>query len=344
MKSRFEPPRLLRGADAQTIFANLWRPRPGPRMARVRWELGDGDFLDLDRAAGPDQDAPVAVLCHGLEGSSTAPYLRGLARALVSRGLAVVALNFRTCGGETNRLARSYHSGETTDLGEVVRRLLVDRPGRPVVVAGFSLGGNVVTKWLGEHGDGLPPEVRGGAAVSVPFDLAACQRRIDGPGRIMWIYRERFMRRLRRKAAVKARRFPGLFDAAAVARATTFGEYDQLFTAPVHGFASRDDYYARSSAGRFVGGIRRPFLAISAADDPMVPADSLPVAEAGANPAVRLVVTSLGGHSGFVDGSPLRPGFWAERMVADHLAAVARDGGRAPSAMINDWPARRHRS
>ena len=160
MITPFTPAPLLGHPDAQTVFANLWRPRPGPPVVRVRWELEDGDFLDLDRAEGPTPEAPVAVLCHGLEGSSGAPYLRGLSRALVARGLAVAALNDRTCGGEPNRLLRSYHSGETTDLGEVVRRLLAERPGRPLVVAGFSLGGNVVTKWLGEHGDALPPEVR----------------------------------------------------------------------------------------------------------------------------------------------------------------------------------------
>jgi predicted alpha/beta-fold hydrolase len=329
MTATFLPAPLLRQADAQTIFANLWRPRPGPPMTRVRWELADGDFLDLDRAEGLTPDAPVAVLCHGLEGSSSAPYVRGLARALVARGLSVAALNFRTCG-EPNRLPRSYHSGETTDLGEVVRRLLLERPARPALVAGFSLGGNVVTKWFGEHGDGLPPQVLGGAAISVPFDLAACQRRIDGPGRIMWIYRERFLRGLRRKAALKARQFPGLVDAAALARATTFGEYDELMTAPVHGFASRDDYYARSSAGRFVPGIRRPFLAISSADDPMVPAASIPVAAAEANRWVRLLVTARGGHSAFVDGSPLRPGFWAERTVADFLAGLWRPTSARP--------------
>ncbi len=328
----FQPAPLLRHADAQTIVANLWRPRPGPPVTRVRWELDDGDFLELDRAAGPRPDAPVAVLCHGLEGSSDAPYMRGLARALVTRGLAVVALNFRTCGGLPNRLPRSYHSGETTDLGEVVRRLVLEAPGRPLVVAGFSLGGNVVTKWLGEHGGALPAEVRGGAAISVPFDLAASQRRIDGPGRLMWIYRERFMRRLRRKAAWKARQFPGLFDAAAIARAGTFAEYDALMTAPVHGFASRDDYYARCSAGRFVSGIRRPYLALSAADDPMVPAESLPVAAAQANPAVRLVVTPHGGHTGFMDGALPRPGFWAERSVADFLAAQVGAAAPATSA------------
>ena len=331
MISPFHPAPLLRHADAQTIVASLWRPRPGPPVARARWELDDGDFLDLDRAEGPGPAAPVAVLCHGLEGSSEAPYMRGLARALVERGLAVVALNFRTCGGVPNRLPRSYHSGETTDLAEVVRRLVAERPGRPLVVAGFSLGGNVVTKWLGEHGASLASEVRGGAAISVPFDLAACQRRLDGPGRLMWVYRERFMSRLRRKAAWKARRFPGLFDAAAVARASTFAEYDQLVTAPLHGFDSRDDYYSRCSAGRFLAGIRRPYLALSAADDPMVPVESLPVAAAAANPAVRLVVTPHGGHTAFLDGALPRPGFWAERTSADFLAGLVGPGRPATS-------------
>jgi hypothetical protein len=330
--SPFRPAPLLATAHAQTIVANLWRPRPGPPVTRVRWELDDGDFLDLDRADGPGPEAPLAVLCHGLEGASDAPYLRGMARALVARGLAVVALNFRTCSGVPNRLPRSYHSGETTDLGEVVRRLVAERPGRPLVVAGFSLGGNVVTKWLGEHGAALPGEVRGGAAISVPFDLAACQRTLDGPGPLTWIYRERFLRRLRRKAAWKARQFPGLFDAAAVARASTFAEYDELMTAPLHGFTSRDDYYARSSAGPFVAGIRRPYLAISAADDPMVPVASLPVAAARDNPAVQLVVTRHGGHTGFLDGALPRPGFWAERAVADFLAGLVAPERLATSA------------
>jgi predicted alpha/beta-fold hydrolase len=324
MSDAFRPARLLRHPDAQTIFANLWRPRPGPPVARARWELPDGDFLDLDLTTGLAPDAPLAVLCHGLEGSSTAPYLRGLARALAARGVASAALNFRTCGEELNRLPRTYHSGETGDLALVVARLAAERPGRPLVVAGFSLGGNVVVKYLGERGDALPAELRGGAAISVPFDLAASSRRLDGPGRLMWLYRERFMRRLRRKAAAKAARHPGTFDAAAVARATTFAEFDELVTAPLHGFASRHDYYARSASGQFLPGVRRPLLCLSAADDPMVPAETLPLALARQSRAVRLIVTAHGGHTAFVDGHPLRPGFWAERTAAAYLAALAR--------------------
>jgi predicted alpha/beta-fold hydrolase len=324
MSPPFRPAPLLRHPDAQTIFANLWRPRPGPPVAAERWELPDGDFLDLLRTTGLPPEAPLAVLCHGLEGSASAPYVRGLARALVSRGVASVSLHFRTCGGEPNRLPRTYHSGETGDLSLVVDRLAAERPGRPLLVAGFSLGGNVVVKYLGERGEALPAELRGGAAISVPFDLAACSRRLDGPGRLMWLYRERFMRRLRRKAAWKAVRHPGTFDAAAVARASTFAEFDELMTAPLHGFASRHDYYARSSSAQFLPGVRRPLLCLSAEDDPMVPAESLTQARAlaGDNPAVRLEVSRQGGHTAFVDGSPLRPGFWAERTAADHLAAL----------------------
>jgi predicted alpha/beta-fold hydrolase len=320
----FRPAPLLGHPDAQTIFANLWRPRPGPPVERERWELPDGDFLDLARATGLPPDAPVAVLCHGLEGSSAAPYVRGLARALHRRGVAALCLDFRSCGPELNRLPRTYHSGETTDLAYLVDRLAAERPGRPVVVAGFSLGGNVVVKYLGERGDRLPAALRGGAAVSVPFDLAASGRALDGPGPLTWIYRQRFLRRLVRKALAKARQHPGRYDPAAVARATTFAQFDELVTAPVHNFASRDDYYARSSSGQFVSGVRRPLLLLSAADDPMVPAASHPVAAARGNPAVTFEVTDRGGHTAFVDGSLLRPGFWGERVVADYLAALVR--------------------
>ncbi len=320
----FRPAPLLAGPDAQTIFANLWRPRPGPPVARERWELPDGDFLDLDRTTGLPAEAPLAVLCHGLEGSAAAPYVRGLAHALAARGVASLALNFRTCGGEPNRLARTYHSGETGDLAHVVERLAAERPGRPLLVAGFSLGGNVVVKYLGEGGEALPAPLRGGAALSVPFDLAASSRRLDGPGRLMWVYRQRFLRRLRRKAAAKARSHPGSFDAAAVARATTFAAFDELMTAPLHGFTSRHDYYARSSSAQFLPGVRRPLLCLSAADDPMVPREALPTALAAGNPAVRLVVTAQGGHTAFVDGLPVRPGFWGERTAADFLAGLAR--------------------
>jgi predicted alpha/beta-fold hydrolase len=322
--SAYAPARWLRGGHAHTVFANFARLRPRPRGTRERWELPDGDFLDLDRFPGPSADAPLVVVCHGLEGSSRAHYVRGLVAAALGRGLGALALNFRGCSGEPNRLPRFYHSGETGDLDAVVRRAAAERPGRPVLLAGFSLGGNVVAKYLGERGDDLPPEVRAGAVVSVPFDLARSAHALDGPGFMMWVYRERFLRRLRRKALAKARRFPEAIEAGRVAAARTFEAYDAALTAPLHGFASAEDYWARSSSARFLAGVRRPLLALSSLDDPLVPADSLPVEAARANPRVRLELTSGGGHVAFVEGPPHRPRFFADGRAAEFLAAHAR--------------------
>lgn len=323
----YAPARWLPGAHAMTVFASVARPFPRPRPARERWELPDGDFLDLDRFAPPPgetPDAPLLVVCHGLEGSSSAPYVRGLVAAARSRGLSALALNFRGCSGETNRLPRFYHSGETGDLGFVVDRLASERPRRALLLAGFSLGGNVVVKYLGERGDALPAEVRGAAAISVPFDLERSARSIDGPGFWNRVYRERFMRRLRRKAAEKARRFPRAFDAARAARAATFAEFDAAVTAPLHGFPSAEVYWRTSSAGRFLGGVRRPLLALSSLDDPIVPAESIPIAEARANPHVTLETVATGGHVAFVSGWPFWPRYWAERRAVEFLAPLAR--------------------
>jgi predicted alpha/beta-fold hydrolase len=325
-RGTYTPARWIPGAHAMTVFASVARPFPRPPSRRERWELPDGDFLDVDRfepAGAPGPGTPVLVVCHGLEGSSRAPYVRGLVAVALARGLAALALNFRGCSGEPNRLARNYHSGETGDLALVVDRLVDERPGRPVLLAGFSLGGNVVAKWLGERGDALPAEVLGAAVISVPFDLERSARGMDGPGFWNLVYRERFMRRLRAKAAAKARRFPGAFDAAAAARARTFAEFDGAVTAPTFGFASAEDYWRRSSSGPLLGGVRRPLLALSSLDDPIVPAETIPVAAARANPAVTLETTPAGGHVAFVAGSPFWPSFWAERRAVDFLAALA---------------------
>jgi predicted alpha/beta-fold hydrolase len=249
--------------------------------------------------------------------------VRGLVALALTRGLAALAMNFRSCSGEPNRLPRFYHSGETGDLAHVVERLVAERPGRPIVVAGFSLGGNVVVKYVGERGESLPAEVRAAAGISVPFDLERSARAIDAPGFWNAVYRERFMRRLREKAAEKARRFPGAFDARAAARARTFADFDGAVTAPVHGFPSAEAYWRASSSGRFLAGVRRPLLAVSSLDDPMVPATSIPVEVARANPCVTLETTEAGGHVAFVAGSPFWPSFWAERRATDFLAAHA---------------------
>ncbi len=324
----YVPARWLPGANVMTVFASVARVFPRPRARRERWELPDGDFLDLDRYAPPPSTRgpgvpPLLVVLHGLEGSSRAPYVRGLVALALARGLGAVAVNFRGCSGQQNRLPRFYHSGETGDLDVVVTRLAAERPDRPLVLAGFSLGGNVVAKYLGERGDTLPPAVRGAVGVSVPFDLSRSAHALDAPGFWNGVYRERFLRKLRRKALAKARRFPGAFDAARVRAARTFAAYDAAVTAPLHGFASAEDYWRRASSGPLLAGIRRPFLALASLDDPIVPGDTVPVAAPRTNPWVTVEATPAGGHVAFVSGLPFWPSYWAERRAIDFLVGAA---------------------
>jgi predicted alpha/beta-fold hydrolase len=306
-----------------TIFAHLARRRGPFAPRRERWELDDGDFLDVDRHG--DAAAPTLLVLHGLEGSSRAPYVRRMASAALAEGLSVVAVNFRGCSGEPNRLPRLYHSGETSDLGRAVARLVGEAPGRPLGVVGFSLGGNVAAKWLGERGADLPAEVRGGAVVSAPFDLALCGEAMDRARGVGALYRERFLRTLRHKALEKLRRFRDLpFDAASVRTCRTFAAFDDRVTAPLHGFAGARDYWERCSSGRFLAGVRRPLLALAAEDDPIVPRAALPRAAAAASAAVTLEVHPAGGHVGFVAGRPWRFEFFAEARAASFLAAALR--------------------
>ena len=310
----YVPARWLFGPNGMTVFGPLFRPGPRVPVARERWELSDGDFVDVDRLAGP-RDAPLLLALHGLEGSSSAHYIRGLLAQARIRGWRALALNFRGCSGDMNRLARSYHSGETGDLDETVRRARseADR----IVLAGCSLGGNVLVKWLGEQGASVPKEVKGAAALSVPFDLALSAQTLDGPGFWRWVYRTRFLRSLKRKSLQKLRRFPGAADLERVRQSRTLREFDDALTARIHGFAGAEDYYAQSSSKPYVARVRIPLLLLSAADDPFIPVDCVPRVE---NRCVELELSPRGGHLGFVEGPLFRPRFYAERRAVEFLA------------------------
>jgi predicted alpha/beta-fold hydrolase len=220
------------------------------------------------------------------------------------------------------RARRLYHSGETTDLERVVQRLVGEQPGQPIALAGFSLGGNVLLKWLGERGAKLPAEVRAAAAVSVPFDLERGSRFIErGFGRV---YTRHFLRTLRVKAWRKLERDPGLFDAAALERARTLFDFDDVVTAPVHGFANASDYYRRSSSLQFLPSIRRPTLLLSAYDDPFLPPAVLREVErlAEGNSCLTVEFHQRGGHVGFISGhAPWAPRYYAEDRVLSFLEA-----------------------
>jgi uncharacterized protein len=288
-----------------------------PLRTRVeRWRAPDGDELEIHRteaANGPAGLGTRLLVLHGLEGTIRSHYLQGILGEAVRRGWSADALIFRTCNGEVTTAPRLYHSGETTDLDFVVERLVREHPGQPLALIGFSLGGNVLLKWLGERGEQLPHQVRAAVAVSVPFDLERGSRYIErGFSRV---YTRHFLRTLRAKARIKLERVPKLFDASALEQARTLFDFDDAVTAPVHGFDSATDYYARSSSLGFLSRIRCPTLLLSAYDDPFLPPEVLAdVARvASTNPHLTVEFHERGGHVGFISGRVP----WASRYYAE---------------------------
>lgn len=317
-----------RGGLLQTL-AGMRAAGPEPVFASEAWPTPDGDELHVHFAASPPGDAnapaatstrPLILLLHGLEGSRRSPYVRATAAAAHARGHDLAVLEFRSCGGVLNRARRTYHSGETTDLDLVVRTLAARFPARPLLPLGFSLGANVLLKWLGERGDDAPANVLAAAAVSPPFELAACAARCDE--RYGGAIARHFLRSLIPKAIAKERQHPGCCDPARVRRARTLRAFDDLFTAPLHGFRDVAHYYTTQSCGQFVGGIRRPTLLIAAADDPLIPASAWPRAALTSSAFVRASWPAHGGHVGFVaGGAPWRPRRWAEAHAVQFFAA-----------------------
>jgi predicted alpha/beta-fold hydrolase len=287
-----------------------------------RWSTPDDDFLDLHRLDAP-AGVPRLLILHGLEGTVRSHYAGGLLHEAQRRGWAADLLIFRSCGDEPNRALRLYHSGETADLDFVVRRLISEDPARSLLIAGVSLGGNVLLKWLGEQGNRTPEQLRAAAVVSVPFDLARGSRHLDrGFSRF---YQAHFLRSLRRKALGKSTRYPNAIRPDVVLRARTLYDFDDLVTAPVHGFRDADDYYSRSSSLGFLVHIRIPTLLLSARDDPFLPHEVLDEVRdiARTNPSLHLEFVEHGGHVGFISGTlPWRPFYYAEWKVAEFLASA----------------------
>ena len=326
------------GPHAQTLWGRFAR-RPTALPTRLeRWATPDGDFIELLRLdAGPAR--PRLFVLHGLEGSVRSHYLGGLLEVARQRDWGADILLFRGCGTEPNQTPRFYHSGETTDLGFAVSRVLEEFPVAPIVACGVSLGGNVLLKWLGERGSSLPTRIRAAATISVPYDLGRGSRHLSrGFSRV---YERHFLRSLQRKAKEKLERFPQLFDAAAMLGARTLWEVDDAVTAPVHGFRDAQDYYSRSSSIHFLSRIRIPTLLVSAEDDPFLPADVLRDVRAIAtgNRALTLEFTRHGGHVGFVGGTPLRPTYHAERRIGSFFDMVLSANARTDDD-LDRFPAR----
>jgi predicted alpha/beta-fold hydrolase len=297
----YRAPRWLPGGNAQTIwsalFARRFRGAP-PIFRRERWSTPDADFIDLDWQ-GEDASAPLLVLFHGLEGSSRSHYAQAFAHWARKNGWRFVVPHFRGCSGEINLAPRAYHSGDFEEIGWILQRLRGVHAG-PMAALGVSLGGNALLRWVEEAGESAAQVVRAVCAVSSPIDLAAGGHAI-GRGLNRLVYTRMFLRSMRPKALQKLAQHPGLFSRDKLLAARDLYDFDNVFTAPLHGFRDTDDYWARGSAKPHLHRIRIPALVLNACNDPFVPARSLPRShEVGAH--VTLWQPAHGGHAGFPSG------------------------------------------
>jgi predicted alpha/beta-fold hydrolase len=300
----YRAPPWLPGGHAQTIYP-AFVPRPRVAYRRQRVDTPDGDFVDFDwlETVEPRRDAPLVALFHGLEGSSRSHYALALMSHLAELGWRGVVPHFRGCSGEPNRLARAYHSGDFAEVGWMLRTIRALEPTATIYAAGVSLGGSALLNWLGREERRAGDLVQAAAAVSTPLDLTAAGISI-GQG-LNRIYARHFLSTLVPKALAMAKRFPRALDAAAIALADTMHRFDEVVTAPLHGFAGADDYWNRASSKQWLEAIRVRTLVLNARNDPFIPAASLPT-PAEASDAVTLEQPEGGGHGGFLD--PRFPG------------------------------------
>ncbi|MES2977607.1 MAG: alpha/beta fold hydrolase [Pseudomonadota bacterium] len=306
----YTAPWWLPGGNAQTIFAATHGQRfarEAPRLRRERWTTPDEDFVDVDWLADPAQTTPAGagssaaqrplmVVFHGLEGSSESHYAQAFGDVARSRGWAFAVPHFRGCSGELNLAPRAYHSGDFTEIDWMLRRFKALHHG-PVVAVGISLGGNALMRWAGEYASEASRVVQAIASVSSPLDLTASGQAI-GQGFNRQIYTRMFLRSMVPKALQKLEQHPGLFSRNALLAARDLYSFDNVFTAPVHGFVDADDYWARASAKPYLNAVRVPALALNALNDPFVPAWSLPRTQ-DVSDQVTLWQPDAGGHVGF---------------------------------------------
>jgi uncharacterized protein len=297
--SSYSPPVWLRGrSHLQTVLPSALRKVTGVAYIRERLDTPDGDFLDLDWT-GPANSLNLVVLSHGLEGSADRPYILGMARAFAEQGWRVLAWNLRGCSGEPNRLERFYHHGATDDLDLVLRHVLALGQFTQIVLIGFSLGGNLTLKYLGEQGDGLPSVITKAIAFSVPADLVESVPLLR-TGAINRFYGERFKNKIVAKVQAKAQ--AGIIPMSVAERVGTFKTLDDLtehYAAPLHGFRDATDYYLRNSSLPLLPRIEIPTLILNAANDPMLSASCSPVAMAAKSSLLHVEVPEQGGHCGF---------------------------------------------
>jgi predicted alpha/beta-fold hydrolase len=292
--SDYRSPFWLLNEHWETIIPSIVRKPKKLLYSRERFITTDGDFLDLDFVY--KQKNRIAILSHGLEGHSDKYYMRGMARQFIQKGWDTLSWNCRSCSEELNIMPKLYHHGATKDLEEVVD--FVSAKGyTQILLIGFSLGGSLVVKYLGENSKRIPSSIVGGIAFSIPCQLGSCAKKLSEPGNK--IYLNRFLKKLKNKIKAKSIQFPEIFDLEGIDAITSFYEFDTKYSAPINGFNSAEDFYAYASAGNYIEGIRVPVLLVNSLNDPMFPEDCYPFEAAGPHHYFYLETPQRGGHLGY---------------------------------------------
>lgn len=312
----FRSPFWLPEKHSQSVFPALFRQVHLGGVQRERVDLSDGDFLDVDwYLKGELGERSLLIISHGLEGNSRRHYILGLAKMAIREGFDVLAWNYRSCSGEMNRTRRFYHSGASDDLDFIVQ-LAIERGAKAIYLAGFSLGGNLTLKWLGEKGENPPNGIRKAVVFSVPLHLSSSSQTLAKLEN--WMYTNRFLDTLVEKVQQKATRFPDLIDSEKLSRIRTLWDFDEVVTGPLHGFAGAEDYYQQSSSLFYLSAINVPVLIVNAANDPFLSAECFPTKLVSSLDNVSMEIPSQGGHCGFYPNN-YKEFLWSEIRGIDWL-------------------------
>mgnify|MGYP006276622911 CR=1 FL=1 len=308
----YNAPFFLRNGHLQSIYPVLFRKIDASFYERERIDTQDGDFLDLDWSRA--ESDTLAVISHGLEGNSRRAYVTGMAKALNQGGWDVLAWNYRSCSGEPNLRLQSYHNGATEDLSRVIRHAKKQKAYKEIALVGFSLGGNLSLVHLGR--DTVDPNVTKAVVFSVPCDLKSSAETISKPSNT--IYMRRFLKLLHEKIRAKMELMPGRIDDHGFEKIKSFRQFDDRYTAPIHGFKDALDYWKKCSSKQFLHSVKVPCLIVNAADDPFLPEECYPVKEAAQNPYITLEIPKSGGHVGFIEFNPQNR-YWSEKRAVSFL-------------------------
>jgi predicted alpha/beta-fold hydrolase len=297
VQSTYKAPYFFRKGFVSTVYSGLFRNVNGLQQERERIELTDGDFLDLDWSFAKAKTNKLIIVLHGLEGNAQRPYMTGTAKLFTENNIDAVCVNFRGCSGEPNRKYYSYHSGATQDLHEVVQHIIESKHYSEIYIKGFSLGGNVTLKYLGER-DNVPSQIKAGIAVSVPCFLKGSALELHTFKNIL--FHDRFKRYLVERLKLKQKQYPDKLKIEDINSIKTLNDFDNIYTSKAHGFIDAQDYYEKSSSLQFLNNIKTPTLIINALNDSFLSPECYPVKEAKTNSNLHLEMPNYGGHVGFV--------------------------------------------